>query len=243
MIEDSVTNTGYNLLYKVPEGYHILPPAAVTQDTNMFKYRLGKGCKIRWLYQKDGSRFKVLQFSKKWAPYDIVEFLSNDYDVPNLISEAVPSEPLGFGNLCNLIKSRGLSDQPTFKAIAYWTHTFLNGFRIIPVLIDTSMQRFYDLVKFYRQYTPEDDLGILIEDIDSLTIPGILKSTDFRIISYLSTVRLCPKCGVVSDINKPKEHPWLYYTQTGKYQKQTEDNLGNGIFVKAAALRGNNRRR
>lgn len=190
-------------LYEVkPNYWHILPSADTTQELNMKSIKSASMLYVRYLYQKDGSRFKCI-YSKNFDAVDIVKRLEVLF--PHRPPIWVPT-PIDVDRLLGRLKS-GLLNPEKYEYRVYHTHTFLNGKRYLPIIIAKTGGTFYAVENLFKNYTPEDDLGLLVDNEEQLVLPF----TDWipKVITYQSFVRLCPCCGVVSDISKPKKNPWL----------------------------------
>lgn len=207
------------LLLKIKEyHWHILPSTPVAQEVNMATYILGRrvGITGKNIPQKDGSKFKCM-FSKCLNQADIVDRLSvlAPESIKPIIQTFVTKQ-----ELLNLILTNKI-DPNICVYRAYWTHTFLNGRRVIPVIIDPVLDTFYDASVLFPEFIPEDDIGLLINDYEDITIstPKYDWKLGSNVIEYLSYVRLCPCCGIVSNTRHPRKNVWGGLKHINLYQK------------------------
>ena len=138
---------------------------------------------LKWLFQKDGSRFKSIYSALHKAPA-----LSRRFRTFFPEKIVVPESP---------------NIPPTYKYIAYHSHSFLNGNRYFPLFVSDLFA--FNAAKLFPHLTPEDDIGVIANSIEELEYNGLIPEE----ISYLSYIRLCQCCGVVSNTAKPKKNPWI----------------------------------
>lgn len=192
------------LVEVIPKHFHLLPAKSTTQDLNMKSVKSGSLIHVKHLCQKDGSRFKVI-YSKNYDPVDIIHRLKVLFpDSPEVWSETKPQQ----NTILTITEHclQGLFPKEDYEYRAYWTHTFLNGKRMIPIIINKPAKTFYNASCLFEQFTPEDDIGVLVDDEKQL----VLGEDWFpEVINYHSFIRLCSCCGIVSNISKPKTNPWL----------------------------------
>lgn len=194
----------YHYLVEVfPKYFHLFPCRHTTQDINMKPFkRIGNCVGIRAVKQKDGSKFKFL-YAKRSDQLDIIRRLNIDFpDTFNIWQETkVTKEWLEDWVFGGKVLYR---DDHEYKV--YWLHTFLNGKRMFPLIINKGAKTFYNACTLFEGLVPEDNLGVLVSDVDDLVLDGVWKPEE---IDYRSFVRLCSHCGVVSNLARPKKNPWL----------------------------------
>lgn len=198
----------YLLLYKLPGklDYWLLPRAHnITQDLLLQPFTCSGIVQSRYIAQQDGSRLKVLR-SKHEQP-EIIYYLQEKYNTGTIYQQDIINNNTDLIFKLNKYYSK-------LKFAVYWTHTFLNGARIVPVAINEDLWTFYDLSTLWPQFTPEDDFGLLISYdengplvSDSLILEG--PEVAWELIEYFSYLRMCPCCGVVSNRKKPRKSPWI----------------------------------
>jgi hypothetical protein len=194
--------------------YHVFPGIhEVTQEESMFL--LGDksaGLALKKIPQKDGSRFAVIQGRFK-TPGEIVIRIAaaHSHRRPIWIGRRPSAE-----ELLDMISSGTISPQnSTF--IAYKTHQFLNGARYFLVIARDTLNCFLDVGALFPENVPEDSLGLFAENLSELGIKKVDGWTWVpHVVEYLSEIRLCSKCGVVSNFSVPKHTPW------GSYQALTQ---------------------
>lgn len=189
-------------LVELKEGmYHLLPDAYTSQEQNMGDIKpVGKLRGVN-IAQQDGSRLKVIK-SKKLPWYEIAARLYELYPDKGEIWTGL--------NYSQEHLDRLLQKRDKLEYRGYWMHTFLNAIRVYPILIDRDMKTFMDLSKHFKEFQPEDDIGVLIkspDDTEKLVVSGL----SIQLLQYQSYVRLCHCCGVVSNTSKPKKTPWAAY--------------------------------
>jgi len=182
--------------------WHPFPEESMPQDQNIGPLKSADLLYVKYLYQKDGSRFKCI-YTKRFSGPDIAHRLSlmaEDREAP-AVEKMCDAEML-----LENIRSEIISPL-THEYVAYKTHQFLNGCRYTPLIKSKKSTVFYHASCLFPLLRPEDDFGVLAEKEQDLALPVIGWSP--VIINYQSYVRLCACCGVVSDISKPKSNPWL----------------------------------
>lgn len=105
--------------------------------------------------------------------------------------------------------ARGKFDIVTggFKYYLYVTHEFENCKRVFPIV--ANKEYCWNISELWEQLVAEDELGVLWKngsDIKQFHLPTLPTPT---VITYLSNIRMCPCCKVVSDITCPPEKPWV----------------------------------
>ena len=186
----------------IPKHFHLLPQVSTTQDLNMKSIKSGGLLHAKYLYQKDGSRFKVI-YSKAFDQVDIIMRLKVLFpDRPDIWPETKVSKD----RLMEHVGVAWLGKKDAYEYRAYQIHTFLNGKRFLPMLVNTAGRTFYNLSNLFPKLIPEDDFGVLCDEVEDLTIEDTWTPKE---ICYQSFIRLCPSCGIVSNISKPKMDPWM----------------------------------
>ena len=195
--------TNQFIIEVTPQHFHLLPGKSTTQDLHMGSVKSGGLLYAKYVYQKDGSRFKVI-YSKKFDQADIVVRLKMMF--PEKSDIWLQTKPGEHQLLEHVARAAGKEYGASYEYRAYWVHTFLNGKRYIPILINKKAKTFYDVSGWLIGLCPEDDMGVLCDSVTDLVLGDVLVPTE---ISYQSFIRLCPTCGIVSDTAKPKQNPWL----------------------------------
>jgi hypothetical protein len=204
------------LLLHLPSGstknvnrFHLLPDKETTQDENLKwltcvgQNRVG----VSYVAQADGSRFKTITARGGANNSEVKEFLKSKYNVDCWLESFKSKE-----ELLQLVGKKG------YEYRAYWTQTFLNGCRIIPVLVNELGNTFYNLTEVFEDLGAMDDLGIICPadwqgpHLEALGLGGVTP----QLFSYLSYQRLCKCCGNVSDISQPRKGPWMAFYYKGK---------------------------
>lgn len=180
--------------------YHLFPSrGGVGQEQNMAFLGSGQGFLTKHLYQKDGSRFKTI-YTKLLGPVDIVKRIERGYPGQKIIwVESRRDAPKDL-----LSAATGTPDEE-WVYVTFVTHAFLNGFRCFPVVINYTRKTCYNLSPLFSEFIPEDAVGVLVEDTYDLGIEGLGAPVD---IHYYAKKRMCPCCGVVSDVTRPRKYPW-----------------------------------
>jgi len=180
-----------------PSHFHVFRNNPTTQDLDNKSLQTGGLVSVKYLYQKDGSRFKVL-YAPKYTPYDVSKRMKEMFpgNLDLLIETKTTPEALSL-----------LMQNPPESLIyrVYHTHTFLNAKRYVPLIIVPDIKTFYYPTSLFPDKVPEDDFGLLADSEDELAIHNTIP----EVISYLSYHRLCHHCGIVSNHKKPKKNPWL----------------------------------
>ena len=189
------------LLVEVVEGrLHLFPPQSMSQDDNMSGFGSIKGLSVKNEVQKDGTKFKYLP-TPKMSKTDII---STVYQLKPGHPEILPEVKLHPEDLEALLQL----DPSRYEYRLYRTNLFNCSYRAFPLLVDLKSMCCYNLKGLFPELNPEDDLGILIrgeEDFKRVTLEHIGEPT---VIDYLSIKRMCPMCGVVSNMSKPPKKPW-----------------------------------
>jgi len=134
--------------------------------------------------------------------------------------EAIHTLDSSAGNLYRMcFDSTPVWDQCEFRF--YHTNTFLNGWRGIPVLINHARKIFWNISSYWPQLEVEDNIGIIISDLRDITVEGRIP----ELVSCLAGPQLCPHCGIVSDITKPRERPWVKFKHIERVKVQKERGL------------------
>lgn len=174
--------------------FHIFPDNEISQERHMKHIRPGKGIAVKTLYQKDGSKFKTMHM-KSGSGLAVINKLAAWYDGASIIwHESIITKE----QLLRL-------DIEDCEYRAYHLHTFINGIRYLPILINNKLKTHYNLSKFFPNKIPEDDIGVLVKDVEELSL---LNQTP-EVLPYLSNMRLCSCCGRVSDVSKKYLNPWM----------------------------------
>lgn len=94
-----------------------------------------------------------------------------------------------------------------FEFTVHVLHQFLNCVRVIPVIRDKYQS--WNVSALWPHLVPEDGIGLLIEkesDIEKIfVLPTTSAPTTCR---YMSTIRMCPCCKIVSDVSRPPQRLW-----------------------------------
>lgn len=186
-----------------PQHFHIFPGGGgVSQDSNMGSIRSDKGLYTKIHYQKDGSRFKTI-YAKYLGSVDIARKVKINY--PNRRPLWVETSHTTKKTITEAIET-AYNNGDRLEYYAYLMHTFLNGLRYMPIVVNYTRQHCYNLMTLFDDYIPEDDLGVFVEDLYMLNVEKLGSPVE---IDYQAHIRLCPCCGVVSNLAKPKQNPWL----------------------------------
>lgn len=204
----------YNYLWDMGEGrYHLLPGFETTQEVQMAGFRSSTLLQTGFFYQKDGSRFKYIRTNKKLKKVlkgpDIIHRI---YSLLPSIRTIWPQEEFPSD-----VRWEGRN----VRLVLYVLHNFLNGSRVLPIVVNESLHCFYEVKGFdgvwkgvgLDERVPEDGMGLLFEggvEEAKDVLSGMLGFTreDIKVINYLSSVRLCACCGVVSDHSVVRSDPW-----------------------------------
>lgn len=185
--------------------YHIFPGIpGTTQEESMFLVGDKQaGLSTFKLAQKDGSRFSIIETSRKPTEIVIRIGAAHPNRRPIWIGKRLPR-----AELIEALISEKLSPKNT-TYLAYRTHCFLNGSRYYPILVQEQLNTFIDISNLFLEQVPEDEMGVFAEKDAGL---GIKKSDGYSwiplVIDYFSEIRMCKQCGVVSNFSKPKQNPW-----------------------------------
>ena len=186
-----------------PNYFHLFPNKNTPQDLNMKIIGRKNLLFVKCIRQKEGSRFKVIYTKNHCGQVEVINRLKITYqDKFNIWQETKVSEEV----LQNYVYKQRILDDSNYEYKTYWVHTFLNGRRMFPIIINNGAKTFYNACALFKQFIPEDDLGILIDDEKELTLNERWKPEE---IDYRSSIRLCPTCGTVSNTAKSKKDPWL----------------------------------
>jgi hypothetical protein len=184
------------LLEVQPQKYHVFPSSSISQDVNMATLGASKGIVMRYLMQKDGTRFRYIKGAQHLAATDMIARI---YDVVPGHEEILPQITIGLDQLKRTLEN----DELEYRL--YKTNLFEESFRVFLVAVDHKRLCAYDLQVIFPDLVPEDDLGLLItteEDWNRVCQP------ETKVIEYLSSRRMCPMCKVVSNQDKPPRKPW-----------------------------------
>lgn len=183
--------------------WHVFPDAEVAQDRNMSEFKNKRMFKVRYLAQKDGSRFKCLYEGRSgFITQQMIERIREYFPKQDELYTTIEHD---YDRLMQRIK-RGVVGPHNHVFRVYRTHKFLNGERFFPVIIHHDSKTVYDAACLFPDKVPEDDLGVFAESEDELTLGLSWKP---EVVDYQSFIRLCPCCNVVSDTSKPLREPWL----------------------------------
>lgn len=174
--------------------YTLLPSYECYQEDLMKSLKRIKGCTLKWVAQQDGSRLRII--SSTLSPSDI-------------IANIMLAEP-GRDTICR--EEEYLSGSTT--DIAIWTHTFLNGARCVLLRYNSTTQSFIDLGKgeAMKELQASDGLGAILEyDGDGPILNGLYNGLESKvpIVKFFSKIRMCHCCGIVSNITRPRDVPWI----------------------------------
>ena len=191
-------------LVQLQEGvFHPFPGSTISQDQNLQVFTRHRAKWVKWP-QQDGSIFRSIP-SKLSAEDTLHKLFPVSYQRPDVWTETI----LDMVRLKEIFKRDTEEKRGNLKYVAYWLHTFLNGRRYYPLVINPDLRTFYDVSFMFEYLSPADDFGVLVEDnfqklgIESLGLP--------EVIEYQSYIRLCHTCGNVSDVSKPLLDPWMAY--------------------------------
>lgn len=207
-----------DFLVEVAAGnYHVFPgESGVTQEESMLL--LGDrsaGLVVTKIPQKDGSRFSIISARFK-TPAEIVIRIGGAHGgrKPIWIGRRPSRDEL----LRLMADGKMVPGNSTF--IAYKTHQFLNGARYYLVIARDGLNCFVDPSAFFPELVPEDGMGVFVES-GKIGELGIGQVSGWvwvpTVVDYFSEVRLCCRCGMVSNFAKPKRSPW------GAVSKLTEE--------------------
>lgn len=175
--------------------YHILPSQSVSQEENMALLKTGKRYVVNSFVLGDNSRFKTIMISS--SPAYVATQLEKVLDLKAYHQEF------------NLnVLDRDIKDY-TYRL--YWTHTFLDGARVFPILIHPHLPLFYNLSPLFPQYIKENSFGLIVPfDNDGPKRELLCLQDKYLpgIIEYFSYWRMCHCCGIVSNFKKPRINPW-----------------------------------
>lgn len=209
----------YNYLWSMGEGrYHLLPGFETTQEVQMAGFRSSSLLQTGFFYQKDGSRFKYIRTNKRLKRIlkgpDIIHRI---YTMMPSIRTIWPQEEFP----SDVTRLDGGLEEGRVRLVLYVLHNFLNGSRVLPIIVNESLHCFYEVKGFddlwkgvgLDERVPEDGMGLLFEggvEEAKGVLGGMLGFTrdNIQVINYLSAVRLCACCGVVSDHSVVKSDPW-----------------------------------
>ncbi len=200
--------------------YHVFPDKDSIQENHFKPFNLihdKRYYMVKRLPQKDGSRFYAIW--SRYTVFDVKQRLENIVKIPIYVQTSFTTESLlqwladTGGHLIQGV------EKGTWEYVAYWTHTFLNGRRVIPVIIDHVSQTVIDVSCVFSELVAEDNMGVIVDDVSELDlgpmlgIAGIPLKANISIIPsyirYFSGIRMCASCGVVSDHGEALEKPWL----------------------------------
>ena len=188
------------LIEVAPGKLHIFPHVPMSQDDNMKGFGSIRGLMLKNEVQKDGTKFKFIVNSK----LSTIDLIARIHELKPGHPEILPEVKLSKTELEDMLTLDG--DRYEYRL--YRTNLFNCSYRAFPLLVDTKTNSCYNLQSIFGHLIPEDDLGILIrgeEDFDSISATTLGQPT---IIDYLSIKRMCPMCGVVSNMDKPPKKPW-----------------------------------
>ncbi|TFH07780.1 MAG: hypothetical protein E4H07_08650, partial [Nitrosomonadales bacterium] len=193
--------------------YHVFPDEDAVQEEHFKpfnKIMSQRPYSVKRIPQKDGSKFYGLWTLK--SIYDVAHHLR---DVGEM-SVYVPIE-MEPENLLSLIGDSLLGDIENGDAqyIVYWTHTFLNGKRMLPVIVHHQSKSVFNLTVLFKGLITEDGFGVLVDEGDSLELSSIVTGSRGSVSNvlganevlpeirrYFSMIRMCPCCGVISNHGK-----------------------------------------
>lgn len=194
-------------LWKAGElGWQLLPNADCDQDKQLSSVKSVGGVRAIFIAQQDGSRLKVIRSSL--PAIDIIARLG-DMGIGG--GDIYTQSGRSLDSITDAWLEEGGKD---YEYIGVWMHTFLNGARVIPLLVNTKIGMFYDASSLFPGRGAADDMGVIVD----VNAEGPLLSDLFiekleivpRIVSYRCSMRMCHCCGMVSDISKPRVGPWIH---------------------------------
>lgn len=209
------------LLEVMPQMYHLFPgigKQGITQEQQMEGLDSTSAGRFnkKYLYQPDGSRFGVLKTSQKQTVRDLLEKFERAGRADILCGPT--NNILPVLDHIDLVK--------TSRFIAYHTHTFYNCVRIIPILYESKSNTVINISTWFPDKIPDDDLGIVIKDLEVATLKELsIYGVNPAVYPYLSTVRMCKHCGIVSDFSKPNKAPWLSYKDKNRYKRMSSSRV------------------
>ena len=185
--------------------YHIFPGnPGTTQEESMFLIGdKSAGLKTFKIAQKDGSRFPIIETSKKPSEIVIRIAAAHKDRKPIWIGKRLPRSELE-----ERIRTRRLTPKNS-TYLLYTTHQFLNGSRGFPIIVLDQLNTFIDVGNWFLDKVPEDEMGVFVKTGEELLLPleeGIFWKP--KEIYYPSEIRLCKHCGIVSNVSTPRENPW-----------------------------------
>lgn len=201
--------------------YHVFPCADAIQEKHFKPFNTIHDKRmylVKKLPQKDGSRFYALW--SRYTVYDVREKLQGIIQTPIYMPVSFrQDELLDFFHNTGMMLLTGI-ERGEVEYLSYWTHSFLNGKRVIPLLVDHMSQTVMDITPVFPELAAEDGMGVLIQDIAELNIGSLINiPPTTRIygplnilpttIRYFSSIRMCASCGVVSDHGEALDKPWL----------------------------------
>lgn len=87
----------------------------------------------------------------------------------------------------------------------YLMNQFIEGFRVVPLLVDWAEQCFVDLSFSFSQYIGPDGFGLRIPSLDYLEEMNIKGIKRFTLIEYMPRTRICLCCGKYYDASKGRK--------------------------------------
>lgn len=151
------------------EMYHLFPCYDTTQEKHFAPFvsalqekKQKENIWLKNIPQKDGSQFKAV-WSRSRNIYDIASRFSQVSSCPIYTPAGYYVEDTAgvllsaYGDIINKIK------EGYVEYILYWTHTFLNGKRGIPVLIDHPAKSVHVLNELFPDLITKDGFGVLYD--------------------------------------------------------------------------------
>lgn len=195
-----------------PKWYHVLPGHSVAQEEWVQRTIITKQRNPiipKSFPQEDGSRFycvtsRVDKFSTMKFCGDLIK------ENVILFSESKLANEAELRHLISLYPG-------SFKLKVYGVHQFVNGLRVIPLLILDKSLTFWDLsTTVFKDKRPVDELGILVEDeIEALSLGEIGNlGIEAELIIYQSNVRICLGCFRLNDFKGSRGKSYIKACRT-----------------------------
>ena len=171
-----------------PDLYHPFPDFDCSQENHTTKVKTKYRMAIKYIPQKDGSRFKGIYSQQSYS--GIMESLKRVYGE-------------SFGILREVEEKEFIDDLMECEYFVVHTHSFMDSVRIIPIVANYRFSNFINVSKNFPHLIPEDGLGLLLPDRNHIYNLERLGYPPSRVVEYLASKRVCVGCGRIVDYSVP----------------------------------------